>query len=158
MGGDLNVYQSETNLHNILLDLPDGVSTNATTGTAIKGICGEDSLNEGSLCYLNSDGKWYNSSSADVATLPSTGVATENAVIDEEIYFLLEGIVSSVDPNLFSTRSYFGTTVYILPAAYGTVTNVTSQGSVSNNVQIVGTVLDSSTFLFSPDYTILEQV
>lgn len=156
LGGDLNVYQSQTNLHNILLDLPDGVSTHAQTGTAIKGIAGEN-LNESDLCYLHNN-KWYRSATNNIATLPSTGVATENALIDEEIYFLLEGIVKH-SGTVFTNIPLHGTAVYLL-GEEGEVTNVQSDGhnSFSNNVQIVGTALTENTWLFSPDYTILEHV
>ena len=150
LGGDLNVYQSQSN---ILLALPDGVSSVESTGIAIKGIAGE-SLAEGDLCYLSYNKRWFKSNSGLYWTLPSTGAASEAAGVGAEIYFILDGILQYSSPFTVDLPSN-GTSAYVYFNQEGITNNVSA---LTTRVCTVGQFLDSSTVLFSPDYTVLEIV
>lgn len=155
LGGDLNLYQSENNQHNILLALPDGISSSVfqPSGIAIKGTAGEI-LSEGNLCYLNSDKKWYKSTSGDESTLPSMGVASEDATIDSNIYFILEGKIQ-YPSVIFSNIQTNGTSSFVSSGGSGQTNDLSS---ISDSfIQTSGHVVDSNTLFFSPDYTVLEK-
>jgi len=152
LGGDLNVYQSQSN---ILLALPDGVSSVESTGIAIKGRAGE-SLAEGDLCYLSSNKLWYKSNCFLPYTLPSTGAASEAAAVGDEIYFILDGILQYSSPFTINLPLN-GTSAYVNNPLFEGITNDVSVITTSN-VCMVGQFLDSSTVLYSPDYTVLEIV
>jgi len=153
LGGDLNVYSSDNIPNNILIELPDGVSSSLKpSGIALKGVLGED-IEEGALCYLNSDKKWYISDSNNEATLPSMGICSQGASADSESFFILEGEVQ-YPSQLFSNIPTNGITVY--SSATGISNDISSLPS--NFIHSTGTLIDDHTLLYTPDYVIMEKV
>lgn len=151
LGGDVNVYQNQSN---ILINIPDGISSSyKPNGIAINGIAGE-SLSEGDVCYLKSDKKWYKSTSADHSTVPSMGVASDSVSSESSLYFILSGAVqypSSVFNNIPSN----GTSVFVTSSATGISNDIADV--TDNHIHVAGNVLDSFSFIYSPDYAVIEK-
>jgi len=112
------------------------------------GVAGEH-INQGDICYYNSDSKWYKSTSTDINKCSSElRIAYENILINLSGQLLRTGDINMSQTLIVGNSYYLGETP-------GTITD-TPSNNLSYYHRYVGTARSSSILIFNPSATYID--
>lgn len=108
-------------------------------------VAGE-SLSEGDLCYLKSDGKmWKADNTSYITTTGKLGIATTNIVIDTQDVFLIDGVYNTT--GLTIGNYFVGTS-----GGYtSTIPNTSTE-----QIRIIGVAISTTQLEFKPSLDVFE--